>query len=440
MLDLTSTEVAFTLTILIGSEVLFYMYVAYLATFRLQVKAKEKPFQFKNPADMIRDIYTMCSSLESYDLEDFFSGFCLMSKFEDIYTINCEMFLAWAVYTSRIDELNEEQKGVVRELRIEASKYLKTDFIEGYNPNVKTTGFHLEPVSYLHHPLCLTILFATIDKFSDFYYLYTFKKIKTNGGMDYWFKEGSKMKAPVFIFHGVFSGWGFFSQLIEAINQDRTVILFNYLPVKIGILPSPSAVPGPLEINETFVEIMGRHNIKKVAIIAHSWGTFIAGWIVRLNPEFVCHLSLIDPIALTVVLPETTYALLYEPPNTLMKYLMFYFVRNDLNLSYTLRRYFAWYNAALRLDDVPAHIGVFVCIATNDELLRAATVYELCGLANEKRQALSLSATGKVESVKRILWNNCMHGDAIVNKACIKDIKNAIYEFENQEKSLYTGI
>ena len=79
-----------------------------------------------------------------------------------------------------------------------------------------------------------------------------------------------------------------------------------------------------------------------MSIVSHSWGTFLAGWIARLKPELVSHLTLIEPIAINVELFETTFSVLYKQGCGLDEVLMYLFVRNDITISNNLRRHFAW--------------------------------------------------------------------------------------------------
>ena len=112
---------------------------------------------------MIRDIYKLIEGLKSYSLEKFFSGFFRGAQFDEIYTQNCDDFLAWAAYTSSFSDLSPEEKEEVVSLRHEASKYVQTDFKEGLNTKVNSTRLHIEEVSYLHHPLCLLALLSAAN-------------------------------------------------------------------------------------------------------------------------------------------------------------------------------------------------------------------------------------------------------------------------------------
>jgi pimeloyl-ACP methyl ester carboxylesterase len=101
-------------------------------------------------------------------------------------------------------------------------------------------------------------------------------------------------------------------------------------------------VPDPTSVCNSIVQILAAHDISKVSIIAHSWGTFLAGWVVKMRPDIVSHLTLIEPVAMNVVLFETTYAIIYKPPVDISGYLLYYFVRKDISVSNAIHRNFFW--------------------------------------------------------------------------------------------------
>lgn len=383
----------------------------------------------------------MISSLESYTLEKFFSGFCLDAPFENIYTQNCDEFLAWAVYVSTFTNLNPDERGVITSLRCEASKYLQKDFVNGKNPVVKTTKFHLEEVSYLHHPLCLVLLIYAVNFLLMIWpiYLNGFKYYRTANGIGYWYCDNGNIerenKDPILLLHGVSTGLGYYGKLITSLmeNHTRSIVIIEYTWVNLGAIPShTSPAPGPLELQSAFKEICKCHNIKSVSIVAHSWGTFLAGWLLRLCPRNISHVTLVDPACLTTVLPENTYNLLYKQPCTFSDYVLVYMVRNDLNLSFTLRRHFAWYNAALELDAVPDSVGVVVAIGAADELMCAAAAFELVGIASDRRKEIPPS-NEKVATIRRLIWDSCAHGEIITSDTIISELKIAMDENENYQ-------
>lgn len=419
--------------VLLTSEVVFYMYIKFFVAPSLQRAPDDAPYEFKKPVDMFRNIYDLCDSLESYALDKFFCGFMSFCDFEEICYENVHRFIAWAVFVKPFVDLQDSEKSIVYKLRQEAAKRMKKDFQQGDNPAVRESGIHFDAVSYIHHPLCLVAFLYLLDMITLYGFLYPlgFKKYSTSNGLTYWYNgyqdQVGSQRAPVVLFHGICTGWLYYSLLIRKLVNDRPVFLFDNRNVKIGGVPSSrSPHPGPLEVNASFKEMLSTHDVASVSIVAHSWGTTLAGWVVRLSPSMASNLTLIDPASVTMVFPEATHELLYKQPRTLADYLLNYFVRYDLNLSWTLRRHFYWYNGFLELHEVPKDIGIIVGIAADDELVNSAVAYEISGNASDKRK--------QREAITRIVWKNCMHGQAISRESCVMDIIMALKESDGNVK------
>jgi pimeloyl-ACP methyl ester carboxylesterase len=234
----------------------------------------------------------------------------------------------------------------------------------------------------------------------------------------------------VVVFHGICSGWSYYSKLIlQLCSRKRRVILFDYDCVKLNSMVFE--VPGAVDVATSIRAIMQCHQCEKISIVSHSWGTFWAGWMVRLHPQVVVSVTMIDPIALTVVFPETTYFILYKPVKTFQDVLVSYFVRNDLTISNTLHRNFAWYNVALRFDDIAPHIGVNVAISGKDELMHPPVLMELLQIHSEKRASI------KAAPIKSILWDEFEHGMGILDDDAIVSIVEQSCSIEEQCISLF---
>ncbi len=112
-------------------------------------------------------------------------------------------------------------------------------------------------------------------------------------------------------------------------DGSRSVFLLEHRNVAIHSLSFH--VHTPLEFNDYFLGVLHAHNInQKVTVISHSWGTMIASWIVRLSPHRIQHFTMIDPIALNLMFPETTYVFVYQPPEQLLHYVINYLIRREV--------------------------------------------------------------------------------------------------------------
>ena len=148
-------------------------------------------------------------------------------------------------------------------------------------------------------------------------------------------------------------------------------------------------------------------------------------------PEVVSQITLIDPISITVELPETTYCILYKYPDSIPNLLLYLFIRNDLTISNNLHRHFAWYNMALKFQEIPDHIPVVVSIAGKDELIDSKTASELTTLAIQAREKSSGA------SITHLVWDGFIHGMALHKSESVLKIKQSIENNEVVQQNIF---
>jgi hypothetical protein len=388
---------------------------------------------FKNPKDIFKDMFDMFELLgECYTFQQFASGFCLNAKFEDIYRQNFDNFLSWALFCKHLISLDHEQTKIIEMTRNSAAKRFSFSWNEGLNHSVRNCMFNLEPVGYIHRPLAFYCLLQSLELYTSTKDLWFqgFRKYKLTKGCYYWIREnkGSK-KLPSVIIHGICTGINYYIKLIKALSEERTIIIYNYDAIKMNSMVFQ--VPTAFEVNKHMNDIFKEHKISKAAFVCHSWGTFLLNWVLKLSPNIVEHISLIDPMSLIIVLPETTYTILYKPSVSLADKLLYYFVRKDLTISYILHRHFAWYNMYLDFAEIPVDIGVTIGIAAEDEMLSLDAINKLSDHYTKKRNELRSSNTNiYVAPMKKLVWDNLGHSEAIVNDDCIKSIVDLIGDSE----------
>lgn len=446
LLEFSPTQITFIIFIftIIITELLFYVYVIVAIIPSVQPLESPHAHKFKDPVDIMREVFLMLETISSYDFKKWVSGMFKFCKFEEIYSDNFREGLSWVTYLSGFDSLTLEQKDIILALRSEALERFNINMPEGYNPDIEHVNFSLEPVKYMHKPLLLYALLNFLEVadllilFFSGFHLYTLPN-----GLTYWYKpepassassigansstEESRrllpvpIRPPILLFHGICPGWGYYSNTIR-VHSDRAVILFNYRCIFFSWISLD--VPGPQEVSEAVSLILATHKIPQVSIIAHSWGTFLAGWVVRLRPDLVSHLTLVEPICLTLILFETTFTILYKPPVSFADYLLYYFVRHDISVSNTLHRNFAWYNMFLRYEDIPDDIPVIVSFNELDELICSEAVDEITDNYLLKRKEAS-SGSKIVAPVTKFYWAGYRHGDTPNDLSVVEKLRAA---------------
>lgn len=208
----------------------------------------------------------------------------------------------------------------------------------------------------------------------------------------------------------------------ELVTDDRTVILYTCHGIKMHSMVFE--LPTPSDVSSHIRMILHRYNINKVVLLGHSWGTIFCNWVMRLNPDAVRQIILIDPVTLAAAFPDTIYGLLYRPPTSMLECLFSYLVRYDLTISNSLHRHLCWYNAFLDFEDIPSNIGVTIAIAARDALINGQALITLTDHYRLERKKRKNSIP-----MNKIVWD-IGHGDAFLCRDNIKHLVDSSNEIE----------
>lgn len=147
-------------------------------------------------------------------------------------------------------------------------------------------------------------------------------------------------------------------------------------------------MPSPDSYCEIVKRVFDRHNVKKVNLIGHSFGTITTGWFVKRHPSYVSHITLIDPVSLLLSQPEVAYNFLYRKPSTLIEWAIHLGASMEITIANSLRRNFWWYQNELWLEDVDLSIGIHVSLAGGDEVCNSNAVQEYVEICQKERRLL----------------------------------------------------
>lgn len=396
----------------VGIELIYFAYIRFYWVPKLSpIKTSRQHPWFEDPLIQVDQAYQMMERLDPhYTFSEFIVRFFRNAPIRSISADDLKSFLAWAVYQQKYKNLTDGQTNEMEGLFQSTVDRFCISWEGGNNEACHIQG-DLEPLSYVHLPLLYYGGIQVVEKGVDAYlYWKGFRKYCLDHTLSYWirdaeYKEAEYKEAPIILFHGICTGWSGFMPFVEQVSTKRTIILFNYDCVKRHSMSF--YVPTATNVAEGVELISKRHELPPVSLIGVSWGTFLVGWVARLKPHLVSHITLLDPVAMTVFLPETIYSLLYDPDH----WLLHYFVRRDLTIANTLCRNFAWYNMALQVNKLEGHIGVTIGISMEDEFINTHAAIQLATrIQNEKR-------TNRV-----FIWDGVTHGNSIQTKHCIRDI------------------
>ncbi|KAF9481942.1 hypothetical protein BDN70DRAFT_991545 [Pholiota conissans] len=304
-------------------------------------------------------------------------------------------WLLWALFSSSRDEIDiadyeEELEGYVREIE----KYHNQSLAEGrsHRDELHSMRITLDPVRMSHRPLIWYMIVALVDSFTSIslaclgfrHYtpiesqwrrtfpprpiLYLLSRSAPPGVLTpYWYRpHTSTSKRPIVFLHGIGIGLypyiPFFRSITSGFDSDVGIVLPEMMSICMHM--TPRSVPPREEMLASLniileslqdQEIKARNSLNdqssllgvsnttmagwdRVVLITHSYGTFVAGWIVRacigssldsttttittqstaaksLCAKFA-HLILVDPIPILLSNPAVAYNFLYRHPST----------------------------------------------------------------------------------------------------------------------------
>jgi pimeloyl-ACP methyl ester carboxylesterase len=383
------------------AEFIFYFVIKYLVSKILYKFTKPLPYDIK-PKELILKILDCNDKLEIYDSQAFISGWFCGAPLRDIKYQNALDFFAWAMYARNFHELSSDEVKNIEDVLSLTQQRLHLPLEPGYNPLVRHIHMTLEPLHYLHRPLAMYVLIHSKNLITGIglramgYKKYSFKTIS------YWYRPASTSTPttntqqdhhPTIFFHGITTGWAPYALLIEYLKDHRTVLLIDLDAIQMNSLNF--YMPSPEYYCACVRSVLDLHEINRVNLVGHSFGTITTGWFAKYYPSYTAHITLIDPVSLLLSQPNVAYNFLYRPPVTLMQWLLYLGASSELTIAYALRRNFWWYRNQLWLEDLDPTIGVHASLAGRDEVCDSSVVREYLMICAKER--LHLRATQELE-------------------------------------------
>lgn len=387
-------------------ELIFFVALRYSLLPRLNPLNDPLPYEIE-PLELIDKILQEVDKLKSYSMDDFISGFFLKARKDDIHEGNARSFLAWVMFGIQEHKLNSEQLHLIDVAYVRVHKKFQNHMPPGYNPNTRHVSISWDNVSYIHRPLLLYVISNLIDLVITriLFRLKRFQLYQVNG-MKYWYHAGnSQLLPPIVFFHGITPGWIAYIYFLKNIYGSRPIFLIELDAIKIKSMSL--YMPKPEKFALSVKLMLKRHTYKQASLIGHSFGTITAGWFVKHYPDMVSHITLLDPVALLLCLPDVAFNFLYKSPKTIIEWIINFFASNEVTISHTLRRNFFWYRNVLWLEDIPKHVGVIIGVGECDEILHSKAVHEYC---------LNHQNVMERNNIHVLNWPNFSHGQILFSK------------------------
>ncbi|KAF8811418.1 hypothetical protein BYT27DRAFT_7336185 [Phlegmacium glaucopus] len=330
-------------------------------------------------------------------------------------------WLLWALFSatttirdgSLVEENKEEIDGYIEEVEQLLGRKLES----GGDSCLRSMRITLDPVGMLHRPLVWYSIVAIVDTYTSLYltflgfkhysprkwnWRYSFpprpilsllsRPAPEGVVVPYWYRpHRSSTKLPLVFLHGIGIGLFPYVPFIQSIvnveqDPDIGILLPELLPISMHM--TPQAVAPRLQmlasLNTILEDLYSTDKIgwNRVVFAAHSYGTFIAGWIVRdcvtssesmigdddddalINK--IAHLVLIDPIPILISDPSVAHNFLYREPWTTTassssysaasSWQLWYFASRDADVARTLCRSFFWSEGGMWREEVAAFL------------------------------------------------------------------------------------
>lgn len=328
-------------------------------------------------------------------------------------------WLLWALFSTsttatRLDgslaeEYEEEIDGYIKEIE----KLVGRPLEEGTDSGVRSMRITLDPVTMLHRPLIWYSIVAIVDTYTSLYltflgfkhysprkwnWRYSFpprpilsllsRSAPEGVVVPYWYRpHRSSTKLPVVFLHGIGIGLYPYVPFIQSMVKDPDIgiLLPELLPISMHMTPQAVAPRSQMlsSLNIILDDLYSKDQIgwNRVVFAAHSYGTIIAGWIVRdcignLEDDSlinkIAHLVFVDPIPILISNPSVAHNFLYREPWTTTSptsstwysgsysaasaWQLWYFASRDADVARTLFRSFFWSEGGMWREEVAAFL------------------------------------------------------------------------------------
>mmetsp|Transcript_5575 Transcript_5575/g.15001 ORF Transcript_5575/g.15001 Transcript_5575/m.15001 type:complete len:739 (-) Transcript_5575:1603-3819(-) len=288
-------------------------------------------------------------------------------------------------YKSRQQLEAEGQGHLPDQLVDELERAWGIHFAEGHNKELSFMAHLWQPLRCSYRPLAFYLLIEYLFfmkhvvllslgfrayKHAGFKY-YVYGKLPNMRGR----KEGQQLKGveledpahssqvPILFLHGVGMGlfpyMGFIAQL-ACTGQPVVAFECNHLGMR-----WVSHIPDADEVVEAIAGVLRKHDVPRMAVAAHSYGTLHSSRLLQMYPQLVQSICLIDPVNFNMFTGKLIHNFVYRPDKT--KNLPAHLVARDIHHAASVSRRFYWSLLNLWPHQLPRN--TMVVLSGRDELV-----------------------------------------------------------------------
>ncbi|KAJ9048347.1 hypothetical protein DSO57_1035903 [Entomophthora muscae] len=306
------------------SELLFYVY----CHTKLGLISK---YRYEIPLVSIEEkealAMQMCEHMT--DMEKDLGGW-MVRPATKVYQSDVATWLVWAFTgKSRCELTSEEWVEVERILAIFNKRLLKgpekewRDESEFLRPTLDKINVSIRSLFVLGGYLGLRTFGITLLKYDGFEWWHI------ADGIDYWIREPKEEDGmPILFLHGggggIYMYPAHFAYLVRQFPNRRIIILV----VSCATTTPAAPMMGAPEITRGIDQLLKENNISQVSVFAHSYGSVVAGWLLKHNPACIGRLTMVDPICFQMWNPTLLLKLIYAEPSCLFHHVLYLLSRD----------------------------------------------------------------------------------------------------------------
>jgi len=335
----------------------------------------------------------------SQNLPLFFGWFRNEKKSDKIGLLDLRVLYSWAIFAKHEEDLLSEEREIIGE----DVNYTLNNVGSGTREKIipgRHMGTCLRHTLYSLNAYPYPLLFyCVIFSLNVFFKLilrtWGFTRVR-HGRLTYW-KRMTSDATPVIFLHGLGIGLAQYFKFILSLSQSNdNLLIFEFPWVAMSIPYFGWVKPlGREEFLKHVREIHERENIEKAKYISHSYGTFIAAWVILGAPDLISDTVLMDPVTLYICMPITSPRALFSSmfPNTshplyIIFGLVIYFVTREIGIARTLYRHFWWYNVNITADNLPSNAKIV--LHEGDELVPVKLSQQILSVTRPDVQVLNI--------------------------------------------------
>ena len=199
------------------------------------------------------------------------------------------------------------------------------------------------------------------------------------------------MHEPIVLLHGLGCGLLIYAQpihgIIKRFGAEKDIILLTLPWVSMQII---SSCPTGRQIALMVRETLHAHGYTKAHIVAHSYGSFVASWCVKHQPQIVSHLTLLDPVCFsTLRLCQQCLGGTFRDPRNLMDAGISWSAFRELFIVFSMS-FIHWQDVELFPEEcLPGR--TLVVLEENDQIVPVQTVRRMLAPYDPEVQVLFLA-------------------------------------------------